>query len=225
MRDPLLNQWWHNFTHNLPETRGYTHHTEITLSIPIDQYRLVAKYDLLVCQLISEQDTSETLSSQPQAINSNKANYIIFDWKTSRRLPTRQWLETKMQTIVYLFTVVKAGDFLMKSNPIEPSQVKMVYWFSNFPTTPIQYNYNQEKFHKDEALILNLINEIKNIQGKEAPKTENKRTCQFCIYRSLCNRGVNAGSFKEFKEDVTPQKELMDIELEIDFDQIAEIEF
>jgi hypothetical protein len=36
---------------------------------------------------------------------------------------------------------------------------------------------------------------------------------------------VNAGSFKEFEEDVTPQNELMDIELEFDFEQIAEIEF
>ena len=225
MRDPLLNQWWHNFIQNNPETQGYTHQTEITFTIPIDRYRLVAKFDLLVYQQFDNVDTSEILSPGTRDNNSEKANYIIFDWKTSRKFPARQWLESKMQTIVYPFTLVKAGDFLLDRYPIQPSQVKMVYWFSNFPTTPIQFNYNQEKYRSDEAMILSLIDEIKNINSNGAQKTEKQEYCQFCVYRSLCNRGVNAGSFVELEEDATNQNELMDTELEIDFEQIAEIEF
>ena len=46
-----------------------------------------------------------------------------------------------------------------------------------------------------------------------------ERLCRFCNYRSLCERGVEAGFLADLKDDLE-----MD-DLEIDLEQIAEIEF
>jgi len=50
--------------------------------------------------------------------------------------------------------------------------------------------------------------------------TPEERACQYCVYRSYCARGVAAGSLTEGDEEFEPEGEI-----QIDFDQIAEISF
>ena len=68
-RSSNLNSWWNNFLSFIPTLNGYTKYTELTLSCPIGEYRLLAKYDLLAVK------------------PGEKA--MIFDWKTYARRPQR----------------------------------------------------------------------------------------------------------------------------------------
>lgn len=225
IRDRLLKQWWENFIQHKPDTSGYFHNIELSLSIPIDEFRLIAKYDLLVQKEISPSNNYKSAATDTFNSDVEKPNFIIFDWKTSRNYPNRKWLESKLQTCIYPYILVKAGGLLTESVPVTPDQIRMVYWFSNFPTNPIEFDYSQEKFKKDECFILGLIQEIKKLGDNEAPKTDNKKRCQYCVYRSLCNRGVKAGSFDDFLEESELYEDLIESELPLEFDQIAEIEF
>jgi hypothetical protein len=66
-----------------------------------------------------------------------------------------------------------------------------------------------------------LIDDIDKSQG--FPLTLEERRCKFCTYRSLCDRGREAGSLEDW--DAADYDSPDYIDFEIDFDQIAEIEF
>lgn len=198
--DTTLEQWWQNYLDHRPFLAGYTQHNEISLSTPIGAYRLVAKYDLIAL----------------------KSKVMIFDWKTSRKQPKREFVKNRLQTRVYPYVLVKAGTQLNQGNPIEPAQVEMVYWFSNFPTAAIKFFYSQEQFEEDEAYLEGVIAEIQALEGDGFPLTDNLKRCKFCIYRSLCDRGVGAGSLDELEEELEEREAFKE---EFDFEQIAEIEF
>jgi len=200
-RDPELTKWWTNFTNLHPQLDGESKHHEITLSTQIGDFRLLAKYDLLIL---------------------DKKRITIYDWKTNRKLIKRKWMTTKLQSRVYPFVLVKAGAGMNKGAAIDPEMVEMVYWFSNHPTSPIQLPYSSKRFQEDGEFIHGLISEIKSMVGSEFSRTENQKRCQFCIYRSLCNRGVSAGAFEDF-EDIFNEGE--DEPLTFDYEQITEIEF
>ncbi len=208
-QDPMLYQWWQNFQEHGPKLKGYSKHLERTLSTPIEGHRLVAKYDLLaIASPPSLPDTS------PQA--------QIFDWKTSRRLPKRQWLEGKLQTRVYPFVLAQAGRHLNNGAAIDPEQIEMTYWFANHPTAPLRFPYSAAQHRADAEFLAELVAEIRSLPQGEAPMTEDERRCRYCAYRSLCARGVSAGSYDELEQDLTESE---DFEFTLDFEQVAEIEF
>ncbi len=206
-QDLRLAQWWQNFQANGPNLSGYTHHFEKTLSGKMGDFRVVAKYDLIGVEDVREE---------------SQRKVVIYDWKTSRKLPKREWQEKKLQTLVYPYLLVKAGDQLNGGQPITPEQIEMVYWFSNFPTAPMKFRYDLEKFKADETYISGLGEKIKGLSEDEAPKTENEKRCKFCVYRSLCNRGVSAGTLDELEDDLD---EVDGFDFELDFEHITEIEF
>ena len=201
-----LAGWWENFLASVKNLEGFeklpglTLHPEISLSAPIGEYRIVGKYDLL-------------------SIVDDK--FIIYDWKTSRKQPKQEWIAANLQTHVYPYLLVKADGYLNSGKPIEPSQVEMVYWFANFPAAPLKFPYNEEQYKEDQQYIENLIEEIKLLDESPAVMTDNEKRCRFCVYRSLCNRGVAAGPFDELEDDELQD----DFDFELDFEQIAEIEF
>ncbi len=214
-RDANLTKWWGGFLASLENLEGFAKHSEqneepnlpgfnrypeISLSAPVDQFRLVGKYDLL-------------------AVSDEK--FILYDWKTARKQPKREWIAANLQTRVYPYLLVNAGAHLNNDSPIEPAQIEMVYWFANFPATPLKFPYSDRRYSEDQLYIQNLIEEIKTLDESPAPLTDNEKRCRFCVYRSLCNRGAAAGPFDELEDD--DAQDLFDFEL--DFEQIAEIEF
>jgi len=199
-QDSLLAKWWQNYVDHRPTLDGYTHTCEHSLSTPIGDHRLVAKYDFIAI----------------------KSKAIIYDWKTSRKLPKREWMETKLQTRVYPYILVKAGAHLNAGTAIEADGIEMVYWFSNYPTSPMNFPYSLEKYRADDEYISELISEIQGMDSAVYPLTDNTKRCRFCMYRSLCDRGEAAGTLDELEEDFTVDDELS---FDFDFDQIAEIEF
>jgi CRISPR/Cas system-associated exonuclease Cas4 (RecB family) len=204
--DTNLIQWWNNFLSSLQLLEGFkngstsSRYPEIALSVAIEEYRLTGKFDLLL---------------------KFDEEFIIYDWKTARIQPKREWTQARLQTRVYPYLLRQAGSYLNNGIPISPSQIRMIYWYANFPTSPLEINFNENQLKEDQRYICKLIDEIHQLNKNSFTMTDNKRRCKFCAYRSFCNRGEVAGLFEDIEgfED----QELDGFRL--DFEQIAEIEY
>ncbi len=172
--DKELLSWWRaylafDFLHNLEGSR----HSEFVLSALVDGWRLTAVYDLLVVQ------PGERM--------------FIFDWKTARRFPGRQWFEGRLQTRVYLLLVVEAGLDVFGSEVL-PEHVVMFYWVAG---EVVEFPYSTAQFERDRDYLRGLLAEIASKNDAVWPLTVDERRCRFCEYRSLCERGVVAGKFSD----------------------------
>jgi len=206
-----LQRWWENFLNSgnltgltpLRSASGILRkdlsglYPEVTLSAPLGNYRLLAKYDLITIQ-------------------NNKA--IIYDWKTYRRRPRNEWLAARMQTRVYRALLVRAGAHLNNFYPFEPEQIEMIYWFANFPEEPTQLKYTSAQYKRDWDTLVKLADEIQS--ASSYPLTDDTAKCSYCPYRSYCDRGVGAGDVEQADAELEAE-ELFDV----NFEQIGEIEF
>lgn len=204
-QDELLAVWWSRFTEkaldDLPEQR----YVETTLYTHLLGYRLVAKYDML-------------------AVDREK-RVVILDWKTGRFRPKRDVLARRLQTIIYPYVLAEAGHALNGGMQITPEQIEMIYWFAEHPDQPERFQYDQEQHARNKETIESLLRAIR--AETTFALTPDERKCQYCEYRSFCNRGITAGDFNggDFTVlDVENTYELND-EFDFDFDQIAETEF
>jgi hypothetical protein len=203
--DPLLVQWWRDFKNENPIPEDSTRYTEINLSLPFAKHRLAARYDLLA---VTDQA------------------FFIFDWKTNQYFPKKGTIQGKLQSRVYPFVLIEAGAILNQGKNIDPSQVEMIYWFSNFPDSPIHLRYDHEKYEQDAMYLLNMVDSISALEQDGYPRTEDLDHCRYCVYRSFCDRGKEAGSVEDLEAVYALEGGLVeDIDLELDLDQIAEIEF
>jgi CRISPR/Cas system-associated exonuclease Cas4 (RecB family) len=206
--DEIMNSWWNNFIKayregnlTLLKDKANQHLEEMTLSVPVGEFRLIAKYDLLIFQ--------------------PDGRVVIFDWKTSQNHPKRRWLAERMQTHVYPFVLVGAAQSLLEVE-IDPKYIEMVYWFANQPDQLERFAYDDNSYREDGRLLSNLISTIAQKTEPVFPLTPDIKRCLYCTYRSLCNRGVTAGDLQHLEGE--PEVDL-DEEITIDFDQIGEIEF
>ena len=165
---PELAEWWQNFLkldlH--PEPGSFS--VEKLVSIPFTGYRLAAKVDLLL-------EVGEKI--------------IIYDWKTSQHQPKRQTLLSRMQSKVYPLVV----SSLASAQNLAPEAVEMVYWYPAFPQTPIRFTYSNAQKDADQTELTLLVSEITAKDEAGFRKTQNEKACGFCRYRSLCDRGKEAG--------------------------------
>ncbi|MDF1500173.1 MAG: PD-(D/E)XK nuclease family protein [Anaerolineales bacterium] len=200
--DPPLADWWQAFLkcglEGIPEVR-FPEHTRAT---SLAGYGLVGKYDLIAL--------------------SDAGEVWIVDWKTSRRVPGMNELRLRMQSRVYPFILSREGLRHTGNRPIEPDRITMRYWFAGDPRNPKEFTYHQEQYAEDQEFLENLIHEIEMTADEVFPLTEDKQVCRFCLYRSLCDRGVEAGSFSDLVSDV---EDLGEWPEGIDLDQIEEIAF
>lgn len=195
-----LQRWWQNYL-NAKDLQGLHAFErllpETTLSAPLQKFRLVAKYDLI-------------------ALGSRQ--FVIFDWKTYRKRPKNEWLHIRWQTRVYRALLAQAGAHLNHGKPLAPDQIKMIYWFSDFPAEPAQFVYTADQYKRDWDALLQIAHEIKS--ASSFPQTEEVLKCNYCPYRSYCNRGIRAGDAADAELE-TEAEELFDI----NFEQIGEIAF
>jgi predicted RecB family nuclease len=190
--DELLQEWWTGFLRsppgNLPDE---VVHPELALSCRLLSYRLEARFDLLVGQA--------------------GGRWVIVDWKTGPHRAPRSWWAHRLQTHVYPFVLVQAGAMLNGGQPIAASQVQMVYWFAQFPAQPEVFDYAEEAYEADVQMLRDLVLEIEGLVEGAFAKTEDRRQCRYCVYRSLCWEDVQAGlsegmggadAFEEWQEEV-----------------------
>lgn len=220
-KDEHLERWWNNYLGDrnpsgVHEIKAQV--PEVTLSTALGGFRLVAKYDLIVA--------------------GEDGRLVIVDWKTSRKRSKRKWLVERLQSRVYPYLLVQAGGQLLaqrgatyggKEHRLQralhlakPEQVEMVYWFAEFPEQPERIKYNQSQYEDDESFLKSLVAEIERREQDDFTLTPDVKRCAYCVYRSLCDRGISAGDLGDFDETMDEGGE---IEITLDFDQIAEIEF
>ena len=198
---PNLKRWWENFIHakdlaGLRDLPGL--YPEVTLSSPLGDFRLVAKYDLIA---ITEEE-----------------KIIIYDWKTYRKRPRNEWLSTRWQTRVYRVLLVAAGSQLIGGRPIVPERCEIVYWFTNYPDDPARFPYNEAQYKRDWDALVKLTEEIRT--ASSYPLTVDRQMCAYCTYRSYCDRGIRAGDLGAIEAEMEAES-LFDV----NFEQIGEIEF
>lgn len=199
---PNLQRWWEHFRQEFADRDLGTTYSEISLSAPLGNYRLLAKYDLI-------------------SVKDGKAT--IYDWKTYRKRPRNEWLSARMQTRVYRAMLVKAGAHLNNGVSFAPEQIEMNYWFADFPNEPARFEYTSAQYQRDWDLLIKLSTEVALRQAQDAssyPQTDDRQKCAYCTYRSYCERGVGAGDWNE-AETETQAEELFDV----NFEQIGEIAF
>jgi len=195
-----LQRWWENFlsSSDLTGLRNLSGlYPEATLSAPLGDYRLLAKYDLI-------------------AIENGKA--AIYDWKTYRKRPRNEWLSARMQTRVYRALLVHAGAHLNDGNPFAPEQIEMIYWFADFPNEPARFAYSSAQYKRDWDVLVKFADEIAS--ASSYPLTDDRTKCSYCPYRSYCDRGIRAGDLEQAEVEMGAE-ELFDV----NFEQIGEIEF
>ncbi len=200
IHDPTLARWWQTFLDRPPANLPATiRRAETVLTAPLEDRRLVAKFDLL-------------------AVDPG-LHAVVVDWKTSLRRPPRAVLERRLQTRVYRYLVVLAGsDFNGGQCPF-PGQVEMVYWYAEFDGAIERFPYGTSQHAEDHDFLADLVREITTCSEDIWPLTDDAVQCRFCRYRSLCDRGAKPGFFGDLDEDMEPT------EFEIDLEQIAEVAF
>lgn len=167
-----------------------------TIFIPEQQLRygsdinLVAKYDLLVL--------------------ADKA--YIYDWKTDAKKLKKTYYHNSMQTLVYRYLLVAAGNGYFDGRIIKPSDVVMGYWNPNYPNEPLYFDYNDKQYIKDGRVIRDLIGDIKAKSFGEFLAAGDKKVCSYCEYSPLCH-----GRPQETEEDFDQN------DLSLSWDDIEEI--
>jgi hypothetical protein len=195
---PDLDRWWKNYISSDFEIRDYAKYTELSLSAPLGQHRLLAKYDLV-------------------AIDPGK-KAIIFDWKTYLKRPRDEWMVARWQTRVYRALLVRAAAHLNAGKPFDPGQVEMIYWYADFPSEPARFQYTAAQYKRDWSALEKLTSEITG--SRDFPLTDDLKMCRFCVYRSFCNRGTQAGDLEQAEGEMEAETAF-----DINFEQIGEIEF
>lgn len=198
-----LREWWQAYLDHQPTIfSGATIYPEVTFSAPLNGYRLVARFDVLAVQPNGE--------------------FIIIDWKTSLKKPPRARLERRVQTKVYPYVIAKAAAALNQNQPINPAAISMLYWYPVQPNSPERFRYSAEQLAEDERSLSRLIEQVQqSLTGSDFPQVDDPRPCDYCIYRSLCNRGDQAGDLVNMEDEA---EELLDVTA-LDWEQIAEIQF
>jgi len=216
VHDEELLRWWQAYLANTQDLTGCWAgsgnnapnssprcYPEASVSAPLNGYRLVAKYDLLI---VHPDDQAR-----------------ILDWKTSRQQSSakrRRVLEARLQTRIYPYLLSQAGAQFNSDQPIPADQIEMVYWFANSPEQSEHFPYSIAQHHEDESYLTGLIEQIKRLDS-EYPKTIDEQRCRYCVYRSLCERGVQAGVL-EAGQELDFEDELG---LNLDFEDIDAIAF
>lgn len=200
--NPDLTAWWEAFLAHVPPWLRGQRWIETTLATRLAGHRLVAKYDLILVE--------------------DHAGLTIFDWKTAQKLPRKDWLLARVQTRLYRLALTDAGSIFTAGDPVAPEQIEMNYWFAAHPQSPVSLPYSHSDYQRDHADLTRLIEEISTSEPASFHRTHDLKQCRFCVYRSHCDRGVQAGDLAAFDDfDLEPE----DIEAEMVFGDIPEIEF
>lgn len=200
--EPDLKHWWQNYLDHRPDLSGAVLHPELALSTPLAGYRLLARFDLLAIQ--------------PDGA------FLIIDWKTAQQKPPRASLARRIQSRVYPYVLAAAGTAFNNGQPLDPAAIHMMYWYPAAPHEPEIFDYDEATYRRDEQFLAGLIMQIEQrSQSGDFPLIEDRKPCRHCVYRSFCDRGIQAGPLVSMEEE--PQT-ILDV-TDLDWDQIAEIQF
>jgi len=187
--------WWQAFLAFEATLPAGDRFVETALTTRLGSYALIAKYDLLV--------------------RSPDGSIHIFDWKTTTIRQKSEHLREDIQTRLYLLMAAEALP------EVKPQAVCMTYWFAAFPGESELIPYSAAQHDRDRSDLYDLIDEVAKAPPESFILTPDERQCRFCVYRSYCERGTNAGTSLE-----TDEEALSDYDPDsFDFNQAAEVAF
>ena len=149
-----------------------------------------------------------SVSAKVDLLQIDAGKVTIYDWKTSRKLPTVAILQKQAQSKVYPLVVSRV--FQKDLAAFKPLLLSMVYWEANFPEQTIVIKSSLPDWEKYETEIAELIDLILSLEKEEFVKTPDIRKCGWCEYRSYCQRGNVAQDWEEL-----PDADLIDDEIKI----------
>lgn len=170
--DVQLRAWWRAFGRfdlaTLPQS---LREVELALVVPLGDYRLYARYDLLA------------LDPQGSA--------VIVDWKTLESVPPYHVLRDRWQTRVYLHALAAAGQVVSGGAPVDPARMEMFYWFADHEQS-VTIPFSQAEQQRNARALLALVEEIAALTAEGFTLTDDLRQCARCNFRTLCGRAAGA---------------------------------
>jgi len=173
--DAQLVRWWAT-AESFP-WRGLPtgmREAELPVVVPLGEYRLYARYDLVALDPGGEA--------------------IIVDYKTLRQRPREETLQNRLQTRIYLYSLVAAGRVLTGGAEVDPEHTTMLYWFTDFPERPGIVRYSRQAFEQDREMLTSLARRAGGLLREEFRPCDDPRQCTYCTYRSLCDEEARAAA-------------------------------
>lgn len=203
IHDPALAELWSNFLPYANSLAEHQHFTEQILRTTLAGYVLVAKYDYIA--LLPD------------------GNYLIVDWKTSSNKPSRSQLASRVQSYLYPFIFYEASSDLFQQSQPHPDNLVFQYWYPLAADPAETFPYSALHHQETKVKLSGIIAEIEtNLQtAGHFPLTDDINFCQYCNYRSFCERGFSARPLSPIAD--YESEDLANVQF--DFDQIEEIEF
>ena len=152
---------------------------EYEARIKIKNNYLTAKYDLVII---------------------DKDSIEIWDWKTESQKTSYKNIESRMQTIVYMYLAKEVIQKIYNMDiPIE--NISMKYFRLKVDDKPITVKYSSEKYLRSKSFIENNIENISNLDF-DLHIQKNKNHCKFCEFNKLCNnQNINYDMISEMEEE------------------------
>lgn len=186
IEDDLVHKWWLTFLEQTPVPQNSLTQVsaETRLSAEIQGCRFDVLYDLL-------------------QIDHERRKLTIFDWKTTPKPPQPSHWHNTVQTQLYLLVAGHlCQQFLGEEAILE--DVSMVYWFPEHPHESVTIRYNTDLHDQYHGAIMDTVSTLEDMQNHQSspwPLTENERMCNYCVYRSLCERGILGGALETLPDE------------------------
>lgn len=170
--DARVSVWFSNFLSSQYARLVPNQFPEHSLQITLNGNLLLAKFDLI-------RFAEDTIQ--------------ICDWKSSRVLPKRNFLQNRIQTMVYSLVAARA-------HPHPARAIAMHYWEAAFPENPIIFEIDDAQLERYEETLTDLITLIRSLPVEEFERTNHLKKCAYCEYQSYCDRGSLPGDDKSFHD-------------------------
>jgi hypothetical protein len=197
--DPLIKHWFESFEQTPPTVIAGKRQSEQTRTLWLNDYLLVAVYDLLI-------------EGQNQA--------QILDWKTYTRPQAAIWLQENWQTRLYPFILAETSEYL-------PEQITMTYWFAEgknqqAATHSLTFAYNSAQHEQTRQHLQELSTQLSHWlalyeQGQDFPQVAFSRG-QCVSDRSQCSFAVRCD-----RQPSESANSAANFNLQTNLDQIPEI--
>lgn len=162
-----LDHWLGLLQGFLPRTFDRSFYPELELRLNRPDMRLMAKFDLVVVD--------------------PDGRAVIFDWKTERRMPKRQYLLKSMQTLVYRYMLCAAGGAYSPIGQFKREQISMIYWNPIYPHKWERLDYSKAQYRLDEEYLQQQIARIRATAPDRFTATPEEAVCARCEYQMLCH--------------------------------------
>jgi len=170
--DARVSVWFDNFLNSSYARITDNQFPEHSLQITLNGSLLLAKFDL---------------------ISINDKTVQICDWKSSRTMPKRQFLQERIQTKVYALVAARALPQTLRP-------IGMHYWEAGFPDQPIIFDIGDAQLQKYEETLTDLITIIRSLTVEQFERTTNLKKCAYCEYQSYCDRYGLQGDEESFHD-------------------------